>query len=138
MVNFCFYLYDRKGKCLFYREWNRVNKPTDYFDDQQIVHDFCSAITTCVTAAAPVKTSSFNIVKTATYQLHHYAASSGYRLILMTDINAGAIDISLQLRSAFESLFVEFVAKNPLWNNGDEITMENSPRFVSEVDKLFG
>ncbi|KAL0205245.1 hypothetical protein P9112_000552 [Eukaryota sp. TZLM1-RC] len=131
----CYYLFNRKGKCLFYREWNRTHQALDPVEDQHLMFDFINAIKTGVSLGAPVQTDTFSVVKTCSYCMHHYESATGYHVIVITDPNTTSI--SPLTTSSFEDLFLNFVVKNPSWTPQSVITEEIAPSFIKKLDELF-
>lgn len=45
---FNLYIFNKKGHCIFYRDWNRQQPPENLPEEQKLIFGFLSAITTFV------------------------------------------------------------------------------------------
>ena len=92
-----FYLYDRRGNCLFYREWNRpFNSFADNPDeDKRLVYGLLFSLKSSIqklSGAQDNNTENINhnndtlvTLSTNTFTLHHIETPSSLRLVLITD-----------------------------------------------------
>jgi hypothetical protein len=60
---------------------------------------------------------TFSSFRTNNYKLHFLESPSGLKLLLVTDPTVG--NLADQLNHIYSALFVELVAKNPLYTPGD-------------------
>ena len=160
MVPHCMYLFNRKGACLYYREWSRPAPPDDAREDQKLMFGFLFSLKQLVhkmtpkqcvapcppTASAPATRSAnahdahpprlsrrskgMYSCSTSTYRLHYYETATGLRFVLLTDLAAG--DMRDVLRHIYAALYVEILVKNPLWKPDENITY---PSCVSQLDE---
>lgn len=47
------YIFNRKGKCIFYKDWHRQSVPEDIEEEQQLLHGFLAAIRRFVDQTSP-------------------------------------------------------------------------------------
>eukprot|EP00752_Nemacystus_decipiens_P014836 g13208.t1 len=116
------YIFNRKGKCLYYREWNRPQNTLENADDegeeQRLMFGMLYSLKELVTKMSTDPTSTgLHALKTASYTLHHLETGSGLRFVLNTDNNAG--DLRPTLRHLYSGIFVEYVAKHPQFSAVD-------------------
>ena len=85
-----FYVFNRKGKCLFYKEWDRpVNKMADDPDEEKkLVYGMLFSLKDLAAKMSPtIGTEGLHTVKTNTFTLHHFQSITGLSFILNTDNN---------------------------------------------------
>mmetsp|Transcript_48683 Transcript_48683/g.110499 ORF Transcript_48683/g.110499 Transcript_48683/m.110499 type:complete len:145 (+) Transcript_48683:157-591(+) len=125
-----FYIFDRKGSCLYYREWNRPYNSFpehDQGEERKLVYGMIFSIKELV---GKMKNSSaddgLHFFKTDTFTLHHLETASGLRFVLNTD--RATPDLRSNLLDIYGKIFVEYVTKNPTYDptSGAEI---DSPYF---------
>ena len=91
---FNLYIYNRKGKCLYYREWCRPlnTLSDDPEEEKKLMFGMLFSLKDLTSKLAPINSSSANseihVVKTNTFTLHHYQSLSGMMFVLNTDPNA--------------------------------------------------
>uniref|UniRef100_A0A7S2AMS8 Trafficking protein particle complex subunit n=1 Tax=Octactis speculum TaxID=3111310 RepID=A0A7S2AMS8_9STRA len=125
-----FYIFDRRGTCLYYREWNRPYSSFSDYDaaeERKLVFGMLFSIKELVSRmSSRPGTEGLHCLKTNNFTLHHLETASGLRFVLNTDGDTG--DLRPSLRHIFSSIFVEYVIKNPLY---DRLSTEpiDSPLF---------
>lgn len=131
------YIFNRKGKCLYYREWNRpqntLGDAADDGEEQRLVFGMLYSLKEVVTKMSKEPAAAgLHALKTDAYTLHHLETGSGLRFVLNTDNNAG--DLRPTLRHLYSGIFVEFVAKHPQFNpvDGSPIRL---PAFDAQLEK---
>lgn len=72
---------------------------------------------------------TFNSFTTSGYKLHFFETPTGLKLILISDPQAN--NLSLELQKIYKEIYVEYVAKNPLYKIDDPI---NCSHFVIKLD----
>lgn len=129
-----FYLFDRTGACLCYREWVRslrVNKPED---DQKNMFGMLFALREFTTELSPAQTKAAGTPRafaTDAYALHYFETPTGLRFVLTTSPDAHQTDLVRHLREIYADVYVEYVTKNPLARRGAPI---RSPLFLSKLE----
>jgi trafficking protein particle complex subunit 1 len=134
MAVYSFYLFDRTGACLCYREWARtlrVNKPED---DQKNMFGMLFALREFTVELSPSRSKAAGTPRhfaTDAYALHYFETPTGLRFVLTTSKDFGAVDLARHLREIYSEVYVEFVVKNPLAHRADQI---RSPLFLAKLD----
>lgn len=85
------YIYNRKGKCLYYKEWNRpLNTLADDLDEERkLMFGMLFSLKDLTTKMSPGPSSEgLHVIKTDAFALHHFQSLSGMLIILNTDPNA--------------------------------------------------
>lgn len=135
MAIYCFYLFDRRGVCLCYREWARAQSVHTREDDQKTMFGMLFALRNFAAKLAPAGVSPADaaprLFKTDVYALHYFETPTGLRFVLTTSRDAGAPDIVDRLRDIYADIFVEYVIRNPLYVTGTPIV---SDLFTSKLD----
>mmetsp|Transcript_5611 Transcript_5611/g.16710 ORF Transcript_5611/g.16710 Transcript_5611/m.16710 type:complete len:138 (-) Transcript_5611:228-641(-) len=126
----CFYLYDRTGQCLVYREWNRTRSEKNHLKN---MYGMIFELKKICSKLAAVESDAPRYYVTSSYALHYFDTPSGLRLILLTSPDYGNSDISRVLRRVYVEVYVEYVTKNPLYRPGSLIT---STLFLDKLDSL--
>lgn len=47
------YIFNKDGKCIFYKEWHRENTPDDLEEEQELLHGFLIALKAFVDQTSP-------------------------------------------------------------------------------------
>lgn len=88
------YIYNRRGKCLYYREWNRPlnTLSDDPLEERKLVFGFIFSLQDLVAKMAPSTTNNINknettptalhMVKAKTFTLHHFQTLSGLIFVI--------------------------------------------------------
>lgn len=134
MAVFSFYLFDRTGNCLCYRDWQRTRPPLDRSDDQKNMFGMLFALRNFSIKLSPDPAKGVpTYFVTDVFALHYFETPSGLRFVLTTSSNFGNIDIAKSLQEIYDSIYVEYVAKNPLYVRGSEIKSEF---FMTKLDNF--
>ena len=139
-----FYVFNRKGKCMYYYEWNRPQNTLsseDPDEDRKLMFGMLFSLKQLCQKLSPSEAvAGLQSFRTDRYTLHHFEAASGIKLILNTSHDV--VDLSRELREIYSSIFVEFVVKNPLHTqqmlqDGSPITCElfarNLQQFIESL-----
>lgn len=146
MTIYNFYVYNRDGKCIFYREWQRHHNPlgdnTD--EDQKLIFGLAFSCQQLAQTLSPSTKGQgdFQCFKTSKvrskvngkvqlngYAMHHYETLHGLRFILNTD--ADAPSMRPVLRYIYSDIYVKHIVRNPLATPGDKI---EAPRFAEALE----
>ena len=130
---FNIYIFNRQGKCLFYREWSRPHNPMadEPGEDQKLMFGLIFSLQQFVRKISPIDNAEgLRSYRSAHYTLHHYEAPSGVKFIVNTD--PVTKDMRTQLQHIYANLFVEYVVKNPLYVPNEAIDMTT---FEAELEK---
>ena len=139
-----FYVFNRKGKCMYYYEWNRPQNTLsseDPDEDRKLMFGMLFSLKQLCQKLSPMEAvAGLQSFRTDRYMLHHFEAASGIKLILNTSHEVA--DLSRELREIYSSIFVEFVVKNPLHTqqmlqDGSPITCELFARKLQQfIERL--
>ena len=89
-----FYIYNRKGKCLFYKEWRRPQNTLadDPIEDRKLVFGMLFSLKALAAQMQHMTgVDGIHIVKTDTFSLHHFQSVSGIMFVLNTDVETPGI-----------------------------------------------
>ncbi|XVF50901.1 hypothetical protein PTKIN_Ptkin04bG0140700 [Pterospermum kingtungense] len=129
------YIFNRNGVCLLYREWNRPLHTLNPQQDHKLMFGLLFSLKSLTAKMDPTSAEkgnlgvpqlpgqgcSFHCFRTNTYKLSFMETPSGIKFILVTNPRIG--DLHETLIYVF-NLYVEYVAKNPLYNPGTPIWSE--------------
>jgi len=75
---FNFYIFDKNGTCLFYREWNRKRKHPkgEYENDFKLMYGLIYSLCQFVIDIAPKTGEGLQSYKTDAYKLHFFVATT--------------------------------------------------------------
>ncbi|PIK48632.1 putative trafficking protein particle complex subunit 1 [Apostichopus japonicus] len=114
MTIYNMYIFDRNGTCLFYQEWQR-NKSSGMPQEEEfkLMYGLIFSIKSFVSRMSPVDfKDGFTNFNTNFYKLHFFEPPSGLKFVLNTSLNVESLRESLQY--TYNSIYVEYVVKNPL------------------------
>ena len=132
---FNMYIYNRKGKCLFYKEWNRTlnTLADDVAEEQKLVYGMLFSLKDLTSKLSPQGHSEgIHMVKTDSYTLHHFQSASGMVFVLNTDVETP--DLYEALKHIYSNIYVECVTRNPLYSYSTDLPID-SPLFLSKVEE---
>mmetsp|Transcript_13791 Transcript_13791/g.20313 ORF Transcript_13791/g.20313 Transcript_13791/m.20313 type:complete len:149 (-) Transcript_13791:467-913(-) len=115
---FNFYIFNRKGACLYYKEWNRPLNTLahDAEEDKRLMFGMLFSLKEVVTKMSSVTSSEgLHCMRTSAYNLHLFHTRSGLRFVLNTSGGTNAQELRAALRSIYADIFVECVVKHPLY-----------------------
>lgn len=137
---FNIYIFNREGVCLYYHEWSRPKSVREgagsVSDDQKMMFGLFFSLKTFAAAmdpkpevkaqlGAPLKIGEacgFHSFRASNYRLHFLESPSGVKMVLNTDENSR--DCRDVLQTIYANIFVEYVAKNPLYTPGQPFNYE--------------
>ncbi len=120
MKLFNFYIFNRSGDCLYYKEWNRPqsNFISDPDEDRKLVFGMLFSLKDLTHKISPrAESEDLRMVKTKTFCLHHYESATGLMFVLNTD--SETTNQYLRLKYIYENLYIDYVSRNPLYSTGD-------------------
>ena len=108
------YVYNRRGKCLYYREWYRpLNTLSDDPDEERkLMFGMVFALKELTSQMSSVP-GEFRTMKTNSFTLHHFQSASGIMFVVNSDQDTG--DLSESLQHIYSNIFVGCVTRNPLY-----------------------
>lgn len=140
MTVYSFYLFDRRGTCLHYNEWDRPRPLPggDHDGDRKNMFGLVFALRnmTGKLASGEVQTARRGIPKyfvTDVYALHYHETLTGLRFILTTGSDFDRnVDITEHLAHIYANIFVPTIVLNPLYVPG---TVVNNIAFSKQLDQ---
>eukprot|EP01040_Poterioochromonas_malhamensis_P001553 gene1553-1644_t len=129
-----FYIYNRKGKCLYYREWNRpLNTLSDDTDEEKrLMFGMLFSLKDLASKLSPSQGENLHVVKTDNFTLHHYQSLSGFVFVINT--RPEVPDLYGSLQHIYSNIFVEYIVRNPLYHFKVDEPL-NCPLFVAKVEE---
>ncbi|CAE7634167.1 trappc1-1 [Symbiodinium microadriaticum] len=112
------YIYDRKGKCLFYKEWSRPMNTLadDPGEEKRLMFGMLFSLKDLAAKLAPsIGPQGLHTVKTNAYTLHHFESVTGMSFIMNSDPSLP--DLYHNLQHIYNNIFVECVIRNPLYRH---------------------
>lgn len=89
---FNFYIYNRKGKLLYYKEWNRPlnTLADDIAEERRLMFGMLFSMKDLVGKLGPApahggQPEGLHTIRTDTFALHHFQSASGIMFVLNTD-----------------------------------------------------
>eukprot|EP00038_Savillea_parva_P026146 m.51756 g.51756 ORF g.51756 m.51756 type:complete len:141 (-) comp7331_c0_seq1:2048-2470(-) len=128
---FNFYLFDRKGECLYHQEWKRLSANRRLEDgNAKLMFGMLYSIKNFVRRISPtVPYEGFKHYITGSYKLNCVETMTGLKVVLTTDVNVG--DIQTDLRDIYK-LYIEYAVKNPCYELGEPINLD---KFKDKLDE---
>jgi len=110
-----FYIFNRKGKCLYYKEWNRqINTLSDDPEEEKkLVFGMLFSLKDLASKLSPTPNTEIHTVKTNVFALHHFQSLTGMVFVMNTDIDIP--DLYQSLQYIYSNIYVDCVIKNPLY-----------------------
>uniref|UniRef100_A0A914CZE1 Trafficking protein particle complex subunit n=1 Tax=Acrobeloides nanus TaxID=290746 RepID=A0A914CZE1_9BILA len=133
MTIYNFYLFNKQGLCIAYKEWHREKQsgmPRE--EEYKLVYGMLLSLRSFA-GKLTTKSQGTQLVKsyrTSVYKMNYMETPTGLKMVVNTDPDA--FEIPELLRSLYQ-VFVETVLKNPLIEISQEITSE---MFHSQLDKI--
>lgn len=136
MVMYSLYVYNRRGVCLFLKEWQKDNKrvadDADYdAEKSRLVYGMLYSLEDCVRRMEPSSSDGSMTIKTNAMTMHIFLTLSGFRFILVTDATAG--DLKENMKHIYANLFVDFVIKSPVHDPKSDKPID-SPLFEKHLN----
>ncbi|EYC41079.1 hypothetical protein Y032_0583g303 [Ancylostoma ceylanicum] len=132
MTIFNFYLFNRDGVCIFYKEWRR-DKQSGMPKSEEFKLMFGMLLSLRSFAERLSSKDGQQLVryfKTSSYRMNYMETPTGLKMVMNTDPSAVGIP---ELIRAIYQIYVDTVMKNPLIDTSTQIT---SDLFATRVDQL--
>jgi len=132
MVIFNMYIFNAKGTCIYYEEWNVNRKDVNLRENTRNLYGLLFelkrfVIKTSLNGEAP----EYFSYTTNKYKLHCYETATGKRFIVTTDPKVGSLHS--ELKEVYSTIYVENVVRNPLSKVNESI--QDCDTFVAELGK---
>mmetsp|Transcript_3807 Transcript_3807/g.4741 ORF Transcript_3807/g.4741 Transcript_3807/m.4741 type:complete len:150 (-) Transcript_3807:1583-2032(-) len=134
-----FYVFNRQGVCLYYREWKRTHNPLadNPAEDAKLVFGLLFSLKQFCNKMAPEKCNEgLQSFSTPNFTLHHLESATGYRFVLNTTKCTGSTvldEFQKALKHVYSEIFVNLIMQNPLYKINSRITL---PAFTTELDNF--
>eukprot|EP01029_Cantina_marsupialis_P027673 TRINITY_DN773165_c0_g1_i1.p1 TRINITY_DN773165_c0_g1~~TRINITY_DN773165_c0_g1_i1.p1 ORF type:complete len:142 (+),score=15.01 TRINITY_DN773165_c0_g1_i1:34-459(+) len=120
------YIFDRKGFCLYYKEWNRPRSTLEENpeEDRKLMFGLIFSLKHLVKQISPGESSmaKMNSYATSGYKCHHFETATGYHFVMNSDKDTK--DLGPSLRAVYADIFVPHVVRNPFYEKGTKIELE--------------
>jgi trafficking protein particle complex subunit 1 len=133
---FNFYIYNRRGKLLYYKEWNRpLNTLADDIEEERklMFGMIFSMKDLCGRLSPATNSEGLHTIRTDAFALHHFESASGIMFIMNTD--PAVEDLYLTLKHIYSQIYIECVSRNPLYQHTPDSPV-NCPLFVKKLDEF--
>ena len=144
MTIYNFYLFNRDGECLFYREWKRLHNPLgdNIEEDRKLVYGLTFSLQQLAQTLNPHpdEAGEFQMFRTSKttdangkeqgYAMHHYETATGLKFVLNTDDEC--LSMRGILKNIYANIYIRHVVKNPLARPGEVI---EAPRFAESLER---
>ena len=135
MTIYNLWIFDEKGTLLFYREWLR-KKHTSMGREQEakLLYGMLFSIKSFVNMLSPGDfQEGFQSFRTSQYRFNLYETPTKVKFVLNTDTALTHPVVRDLLKKLHSQVYVEFVVKNPLYQQGTPI---ESQLFTTELDEF--
>lgn len=134
MPAYTFFLFNRHGQCVYYRDWQKKERSAKKIEEsQKLMFGLLFSTKAFVKQMNPIalgemEKPQFSAITTQDYKIHHWESVSGLRFALTTDPNVGSVSFE-----KFYELYVDEAMKNPLYTLNTPITHQG---FTTKIDAL--
>jgi trafficking protein particle complex subunit 1 len=138
---FNLYIFNRKGKCLYYKEWNRPQNTLGHDDgeEKRLMFGMLYSLQELVGKMGGTSGTGnsgggggLQSYTTDSYTLNYYETGTGLRFVLNTDNKAG--DLKGALRHLYGNIFVDYVVKHPSYKPKLGLPVQ-LPMFEQELER---
>lgn len=130
-----FYIFNRSGDCLFYREWSRPQNTLhgDPDEEKKLVFGMLFSLKDFTHKLSPrADSEDLRMVKTKTFCLHHYESATGLMFVLNSDTETPSQ--YQRLEHLYKNVYIDYIARSPLYDSRSGKQIE-SQIFSTKVDK---
>lgn len=132
MTIYNFYLFNKYGSCVYYKEWSRDKQAGMSRDEEfKLVYGMLLSLRS-FSGKLSTKDGQQLVrnFRTSAYKMNYMETATGLKMVLNTDPDAAGIP---ELLRTVYQVFVETVLKNPLCDTTREV---DSSMFQTKVDEL--
>jgi len=135
MTIYNLWIFDEKGTLLFYREWLRKKHTSmDREQEAKLLYGMLFSIKSFVNKLSPEDLKEgFQSFRTSQYRLNLYETPTKVKFVLNTDTAVTHPVVRDLLKKLHSQVYVEFVVKNPLYQQGTPI---ESQLFTTKLDEF--
>lgn len=126
MKLFNFYVFNRSGDCLYYREWSRPQNTLhdDLDEERKLVFGMLFSLKDLSGKLSPLNAApggqpgdavncQLQAVKTKAFTMHHYESTTGLMLVLNADPETASQ--YQRLEYIYKNIWIEYIARNPVY-----------------------
>jgi hypothetical protein len=130
-----FYIFNRSGDCLYYKEWSRPQNTLhdDPAEEKKLVFGMLFSLKDFTHKLSPrAESEELRMVKTKAFCLHHYESVTGLMFVLNSDTDTPSQ--YARLEHLYKNVYIDYVARSPLYDSrsGKQI---QSQIFSTKVEK---
>ena len=135
MTIYNLWIFDEKGTLLFYREWLRKKHTSlDREQEAKLLYGMLFSIKSFVNKLSPEDLKEgFQSFRTSRYRFNLYETPTKVKFVLNTDTAVTHPVVRDLLKKLHSQVYVEFVVKNPLYQQGNPI---ESQLFTTKLDEF--
>ena len=139
MVLYNFYIFGRTGRCLLYKEFSRPQNTMmdDAEEEQKLVFGMLYSLKDLAAKLSPAEREGgdgLHVLRTNTFTLHHFQSQTGLVFVLNTDNDVP--DQYHTHKLIYTTLFIDYVARNPLHRRDSVDDPIDSPVFEQKLEEL--
>ena len=135
------YIFNKKGACLYYHEWERPYNPLagSGDEDAKLMFGLLFSLKQLAQQLATVPAERVSSFTTENFTLHQLETATGLKLVLNTSKSTGKGQEERQAQAQacllhiYSQIFVTYVTRNPLWVPGSTVTC---PLFVKKLTEF--
>eukprot|EP01038_Epipyxis_sp_PR26KG_P004339 gene4339-6142_t len=128
------YIYNRRGKCLLYKEWNRPlnTLSDDPEEERKLMFGMLFSLKDLASKLSPSTNENLHVIKTNSFTLHHFQSLSGIMFVINTDSDVP--DMYNHLQHIYSTAYIDCIARNPLYNHKLDEPLK-CPLFLNKVEE---
>lgn len=134
MVLYSFYLFNKYGDNIFYKQWSRSFGAQE--DKGSLVGGLIYTLQHFATQLSSAQEGCFKALHTASYKLHYFETITGYRAALMTSTDLDTEFVQRALATFFSEVFAAFVSSNLHYEHAQGVLIED-PNFETLIERFF-
>lgn len=133
MTVFSFYIFNRFGDNIFYKQWKRTRSVPE--GEARLVAGFVYTVQHISSQLSSTNNGGLRSISTPLYKLHYFETMTGYRAALMTDTNVSTTFAREVLTEIFKTAFSKTVTRNPNYRHEQGVLIEGT-EFEEALDSL--
>eukprot|EP01033_Poteriospumella_lacustris_P009541 gene9541-6838_t len=101
-------------------------------EERRLMFGMLFSLKEVVARFSPTGSDNLHVMKTSNFILHHFQSLTGFVFVINT--KADVPDLYANLQHIYSNIFIEYVAKNPLYHFNGEDPIDN-PLFATKVEE---
>lgn len=127
---FTFYIFNRFGDCIYYKNWGRESQ--EVAGESKLVAGLIYSLTIIMRQLSKSGEGGYSTMCTPQYKLHYFETCTGYRMALTSSTNISSQVGQRLLEDIFKNIFVEYVVKDFRYRHAEGVCV-SSPQFSAEL-----